>query len=156
MSSDLVLIVDDNEDNRTIYSVILQHNGLDVIVAADGEEAVRQALTHRPAVILMDIALPGIDGLEATRQIKRTELLRDTPVVAITAMDRRAGPGDLGGAGFCAWLTKPVPPRDVYAEIARVLSSRAVLPEVATNEHSRPPESIGQPAAPTLSEPAGA
>lgn len=143
MSDGLVLLVDDNEDNRTIYSVILRHYGLEVVLAADGAEALRQAVTHRPDVVLMDIALPGIDGFEATRRIRATELLGETPVLALTAMDTRICPEDLRRGGFCGWLTKPVPPATVYHEVVRILRGRAALPEAAQNESSRLPETSG-------------
>lgn len=139
MSDGLVLLVDDNEDNRTIYSVILRHYGLEVVLAADGEEALRQAVLHRPDVVLMDIALPGIDGFEVTRRIRATELLGETPVLALTAMDTGVCPQDLRRGGFCGWLTKPVPPASVYHEVVRVLDARGASLEASRNEGSRLP-----------------
>ena len=118
-----LLLVEDNEDNRIIYSTVLRHVGYDVVEAVNGEEAVALARSVRPALILMDISIPGIDGWEATRILRGDEATRDIPIIALTAHamadDRRRAEA----AGFTAYLAKPVEPRTVVAEVDRVLAS---------------------------------
>ena len=85
MTSVSVLLVEDNEDNRTIYTTILRHCGHEVAEAGTGEEGIRLARELRPAVILMDVAMPGIDGWEATRRLKADPETAHIPVIALTA-----------------------------------------------------------------------
>ena len=80
-----VLLVEDNEDNQFVYRTILEHFNYRVIVAGDGEEGVRQAREAIPDVILMDVSIPVIDGLEATRIIKADPATAGIPVIALTA-----------------------------------------------------------------------
>ena len=122
MTSIDVLIVEDNPDNRDIYSTFLRHHGLTVLEAVDGEEGVRMAMEHLPAVVLMDVGMPVLDGLEATRRIRAHPATAGIAVVALTAhameSDRRAA----ADAGCDAFLPKP-------AEPSRVLEMvRALLP----------------------------
>jgi len=80
-----VLLVEDNEMNRDMLSRRLQRRGYEVICAADGEQALRLAPQVRPAIILMDLSLPGIDGWETTRRMKADPRLRHIPIIALTA-----------------------------------------------------------------------
>src|SRR4026208_2522516 len=75
----LILVVDDSADNLAVISLFLQHQGYRVVTANNGEDAVAVATQMLPNVILMDINLPTLDGLGATRRIRATEALRDTP-----------------------------------------------------------------------------
>lgn len=120
-----VLIVEDNEDNRIVYSTILRHHGFRVSEALDGEEGISKAREELPDIILMDISIPVIDGWEVTQTLKRDELTRHIPVVALTA---HAMPGDRERAiavGCDGYLAKPCEPRAVLAEVNRLLASRA-------------------------------
>lgn len=117
-----VLIVEDNPDNRDIYCTFLRHHGYTVLEAADGAEGVRLATKHLPGVVLMDVGMPVLDGLEATRRLKADPATARIPVLALTAhamvSDRRAA----ADAGCDAFLAKP-------AEPSRVLEMvRALLP----------------------------
>jgi two-component system, cell cycle response regulator DivK len=80
-----ILLVEDNEMNRDMLSRRLERRGYDVIVAVDGEEGVARAKADAPDIILMDLSLPGIDGWEATRQLKAADETRSIPVLALTA-----------------------------------------------------------------------
>ena len=80
-----VLLVEDNEDNRIVYSTILQHFGYVVTEALNGEEGIAKARNERPDLILMDISIPVIDGWEATQVLKRDPETRGIPIIALTA-----------------------------------------------------------------------
>ena len=103
-----VLLVEDNEDNRIVYSTILQHFGYTVSEALNGEEGIAKAREEQPDLILMDISIPIIDGWEATQVLKRDPATKDIPIIALTAhalaSDRQKSV-DVGCADFD---TKPV------------------------------------------------
>jgi two-component system, cell cycle response regulator DivK len=119
-----VLLVEDNEDNQFVYRTILEHFNYRVIVAGDGEEGVRQARAELPDVILMDVSIPVIDGLEATRILKADPSTAAIPIVALTAHalaeDRRRA----SEAGCDSYLSKPAEPKKVLAEVKRMLEIR--------------------------------
>jgi CheY-like chemotaxis protein len=119
-----VLLVEDNEDNQFVYRTILEHFNYRVIVAGDGEEGVRQAREVIPDVILMDVSIPVIDGLEATRILKADPSTAAIPIVALTAHalaeDRRRA----SEAGCDSYLSKPAEPKKVLAEVKRMLEIR--------------------------------
>jgi len=103
-----ILLVEDNDDNRDMLSRRLRRRGYDVAIAVDGEQGVEMALTASPDVILMDMSLPGMDGVEATRLITADPATRQIPVMALTAL---AMPGDRERAleaGCADFDTKPV------------------------------------------------
>ncbi|HEY0322937.1 MAG TPA: response regulator [Pyrinomonadaceae bacterium] len=104
----LILIVDDLVDNLALISLDLQQEGYRVVTASDGEKAVRVAALTRPDIILMDIAMPGVDGLEATRKLRADETLRNIPVIALTAYDTGGFRRAAADAGFDGYLTKPI------------------------------------------------
>src|SRR4051812_30096858 len=105
----LILIVDDIVDNLALISLDLQQQGYRVVTASDGEKAIRVAALTRPHIILMDIAMPGVDGLEATRKLRADETLRNIPVIALTAYDTGGFRRAAADAGFDGYLTKPIP-----------------------------------------------
>jgi CheY-like chemotaxis protein len=120
-----LLLVEDNEDNRIIYSTVLRHLGYQVLEAQDGVQAVALARSEHPDLILMDISIPHIDGWEATRQLKGDEATAGIPIVALTA---HALPEDRERArevGCDGYLTKPVEPTRVIEEVRRFLRSGA-------------------------------
>ncbi|HET6229857.1 MAG TPA: response regulator [Longimicrobiaceae bacterium] len=120
-----VLLVEDNEDNRMIYSTALRHFGFAVVEAFDGEQGIELAQEHNPAVILMDVTMPGIDGWEATRRIKAIPQTAHIPVIALTARafgeDRRTA----AEAGCDGFLTKPIAPREVVDAVRKALGQPA-------------------------------
>ncbi|MBB4639599.1 response regulator [Longimicrobium terrae] len=125
MSSPTVLLVEDNEDNRTIYTTILRHVGIDVIEAANGEDGIRLARERRPAVILMDVAMPGIDGWEATRRLKADMETAHIPVIALTAHAMAEDRQRAAEAGCEGYLAKPIEPRRVVEEVRKMLDRLA-------------------------------
>jgi two-component system cell cycle response regulator DivK len=113
----LILLVEDNEDNRLVYRSVLQHYAYAVLEAVNGEDGVAQAVQHRPDLVLMDLSMPIMDGWEATRQIRANEGTSDTPVLALTAHD--VPEQEWRAAGFSGCLTKPCEPRRLVEEIRR-------------------------------------
>jgi len=104
----LVLVVDDFIDNLTMISLDLQQNGYRVATATDGEQAVKVAAMVHPDLILMDLAMPGVDGLESTRQIRQSEDLKDIPVIALSAFSTDGFRRAAHQTGFDGYLTKPI------------------------------------------------
>lgn len=103
-----VLLVEDNEINRVVTQDYLVDKGYDVITALNGFEALEQARHHQPELILMDVQMPGMDGLEAIRQLRTIPEFVTTPIIAVTAL---AMPGDRERcleAGANEYLTKPL------------------------------------------------
>ena len=120
-SGHLILVVDDVVDNLALISLDLQQLGYRVVTASDGEKAFRVASLTKPDLILMDIAMPGVDGLEAARRIREDENLRSTPVVALTAYDTGGFQRAAADAGFDAYLTKPINFDRLHELIRRLL-----------------------------------
>jgi two-component system cell cycle response regulator DivK len=103
-----ILLVEDNEMNRDMLSRRLQRRGYEIVVAVDGEQGVAMARTEGPALVLMDMSLPGIDGWEATRQLKADAATRGTPVIALTAHAMAGDREKCLAAGCDDFDTKPV------------------------------------------------
>ena len=120
-----VLMVEDNEDNRIVYRTILEHFGFKVIEAVDGGEGVRLAREALPDVILMDVSIPVIDGLEATRILKADDSTARIPIIALTAHALAEDRVKAAEAGCDSYLSKPAEPKQVVAEVRRMLEMRA-------------------------------
>ena len=118
----LILVVDDSADNVAMISLYLQHQGYRVVTANNGEDAVAVATQMTPHLILMDINLPTLDGLGATRRIRENETLRDIPVVAITAFGTEGFQRAAYDVGVSGYLTKPLDLDRMNQLIARLLS----------------------------------
>ena len=103
-----VLLVDDDESNREMLTRRLQHRGYDVVTAVDGQDALERASAESPCLILMDVSLPVIDGLTATRQIKSSPVLRGIPVIALTAHASIEDRERARAAGCDDYDTKPI------------------------------------------------
>jgi CheY-like chemotaxis protein len=119
MMSATILLVEDNADNQAIYRTILEHSGFTVVSAWDGEEAVRVARETLPALILMDISIPLMDGLSATRILKADPATAGIPIVALTAHAMQEDRAKALDAGCDGYLAKPVEPRRVMEEARR-------------------------------------
>jgi len=120
-----VLYVEDNEDNVFMLTSRLRKNGLDVVVAPDGEAGVAAALAERPDVIIMDLNLPVLDGWEATRRIKRTEQGRDIPVIGLSAHAMVGDREKALAAGCNDYDVKPVNFAGLLEKIRRLLPNPA-------------------------------
>ena len=104
----LVLVVDDTVDNQVIISLHLQQSGYRVVTASDGEEALKVASLTNPDLILMDLSMPGLDGLGATRKIREHPTLRPVPVVAVTDFNTEGFKRAAHDAGIDGYITKPI------------------------------------------------
>ena len=116
-----VMVVDDHEDARELFSRYLDGLGYAVVVAADGDEAMRDIPLLRPDVVVMDLDLPRLDGWEAIRRLKRDPLTRPIPVIAVSGHVYDADREQAWAAGCSAFLSKPCPPDRLHAEIERML-----------------------------------
>jgi CheY-like chemotaxis protein len=127
-----ILLVEDFEDARELYSTCLRASGYDVIEAATGADAVALARSESPDLILMDMLLPGVDGWQATAELKQDPALKHVPIVALTAhalSDERERIANLGCDGF---LAKPCLPPDLIRTVDRILGRQTVFPETTT------------------------
>jgi two-component system cell cycle response regulator DivK len=113
-----VLIIEDNAANMTLATFLLQSAGHSVLSAADAETGLMLARAEQPDLVLMDIQLPGMDGLEATALLKRDGTTRDIPVVALTALAMKGDEERIRAAGCDGYIAKPLAYRDFLATIA--------------------------------------
>ena len=116
-----ILLVEDTEDNRFMMRRLLEMAGYAVVEATNGEEAVRVAQSERPELILMDLSLPVIDGLAATRAIRKLDGFKETPIVAVSAHDTSDFQAEALAAGCNSYITKPIDFSNLETLIARLL-----------------------------------
>ena len=119
-----VLLVEDTEDNRQMMGRLLELSGFRVVEATNGQEAVEAAARENPKIILMDLSLPFIDGLAATRRIRDLPGLKNVPIVAVSAHDTADFHHEALAAGCDAYLTKPIDFSELE-EVMRRMMSRA-------------------------------
>ena len=117
----LVLLVDDFQDNREMYAMYLTHSGLKVAEAGDGDDALAQAFSLLPDLIVMDLSLPGLDGWEATRRLKADARTAHIPVLALTSHALEGFSEGARAAGCDGFVTKPCLPEQLLAEIRTML-----------------------------------
>ena len=115
----LVLIVDDEGRNRKLARDVLQFHGYRTIEAANGREAVDLTLEHKPAVVLMDVRLPVMDGIEATGVLKADSKTASIPIVALTAFAMKGDEERLLAAGFDGYISKPIDVKTFAQQVAR-------------------------------------
>jgi two-component system cell cycle response regulator DivK len=108
MSGHLILIVEDNELNRKLVRDVLQAKGYRTLETETAEEGVRLAREHLPALVLMDIQLPGMNGIEALRQLRADAATRAIPVIAVTASAMTQNRQQILAAGFDGYQPKPI------------------------------------------------
>ena len=120
-----VLIVEDNPANMTLAVFLLQSAGHTVISASDAEAGLTMARDQQPHLILMDIQLPGMDGLEAIAQLKRDAATRAIPVIALTALAMKGDEERIRAAGCEGYIAKPLAYRDFLATISAQLAAPA-------------------------------
>jgi len=116
-----VLVVEDNMDNLELIRLVLVRNGYEVLAAPTGEEGVDMAVRERPDFILMDINLPGIDGLETTRRIRASKSNGSIPIIAITSYAMRGDMEQILAAGCNGYFEKPIDPLRIMDDIHAVL-----------------------------------
>ncbi len=116
-----ILVIEDNETNIYLIGFILKKNGHEVIEARSGEEGVELAVKEKPDLILMDIQLPGIDGLEATRRIRKSEADKKVPIVALTSYAMTGDREKSLAAGCTGYIEKPINPDTFMGEIEKYL-----------------------------------
>jgi len=129
--SALVLLVDDYADNRDIYAQFLLYAGLRVEEAENGHQALEKAFALSPDVIIMDLALPGLDGWEATRRLKGDARTKGIPVIALTGHALAGHSQGALEAGCDLFLTKPCLPERLLEEILAILDRRQPGPAPA-------------------------
>lgn len=119
MTSPVVLLVDDNEDCRIIYGSTLRHAGYTVRTAEDGLECLASAEEKLPDLILLDIGMPRMDGMEALGRLKENPRTQGIPVVAVSARVGKDQHEKVLRAGFSEVLLKPITPADILASVQR-------------------------------------
>jgi len=116
-----ILVVDDNEKNRYLISFILEKNGIEVVTANDGLEAVETARKQQVDLIIMDIKMPKMDGYEATREIKKQEGYQSVSVIALTSYAMAEDKKKALAAGCDGYIAKPINPDTFMDEIRKFL-----------------------------------
>ena len=124
MAGESILIVDDNVQNLKLARVILADEGFEVETASDAEDALRILESYEPALILMDLQLPGMDGLALTRLLKNDPSRRHIVVVALTAYAMKGDDDRARAAGCDGYLSKPIDTDELPRVVARYLAQR--------------------------------
>ena len=119
-----ILIVEDNPKNMGVILMTLRGRGYTLLEAVDGEEALKVADREKPDLILMDIQLPKIDGLEVTRRLRQIAAFSHVPIIALTAYAMRGDKERITGAGCDAYLAKPLSIHELRSAVAEMLPSR--------------------------------
>jgi two-component system, cell cycle response regulator DivK len=123
MANELILIIEDNEKNRKLVRDVLQVKGYKTIESETAEEGIELAIEKSPSLILMDIQLPGMDGITALKQLRTEPKTKSTPVIAITASAMTYNRVTMLAEGFDGYQTKPISVNDFLEEVRRVLDS---------------------------------
>jgi len=121
MANELILIIEDNEKNRRLARDVLQVKGYKTIESETAEEGLKLAVEQSPQLILMDIQLPGMDGITAMKQLKAEPKTKSIPVIAITASAMTHNRTKMLAEGFDGYQTKPISLKDFLGEVERVL-----------------------------------
>jgi two-component system cell cycle response regulator DivK len=124
MAGELILIVEDNEKNRKLARDVLQFKGYRTVEAGTAEEGIQLAQESRPALILMDIHLPGMNGIEALRRLRSDPRTEAIPVMAVTASAMTHDRQRILAAGFDGYQTKPINVKEFLAAVRQVLDGR--------------------------------
>lgn len=116
-----VLVIEDNKDSLKLITYALKRSGYEVVAAETGKAGVDLAVTIRPRFIIMDIGLPDIDGIEATRRIKNSKACCDTPIIAITSYAMASDRERVLAAGCVGYFEKPIDPLTIVEKIHAIL-----------------------------------
>jgi len=125
VAGDAILIVDDNATNLKLAKVVLMAEGYEVRTAVDAEQALEMLKNFQPRLILMDIQLPGMDGLTLTRRLKSEARTRDVVIIALTAYAMKGDDEKALASGCSGYITKPIDTRNFAKEIAKYLQAPA-------------------------------
>ena len=125
MANELILIIEDNEKNRKLVRDVLQVKGYKTIESETAEEGLKLTLEKSPALVLMDIQLPGMDGITALKQLRANPQTKSIPVIAITASAMTNNRQAMLAEGFDGYQSKPISLKDFLGELERVLGSHA-------------------------------
>ena len=124
MAGERVLVIDDNPQNLKLARLVLQGGGFEVRAAEDAEEAIRMLDIELPDAILMDVQLPGIDGLTLTRQLKADPARRHIVVIALTAYAMKGDADRMRAAGCDGYVTKPIDVDELPRTVSNLLAAR--------------------------------
>ena len=124
LANELILVVEDNEPSRKLVRDVLKFKGYEIIEAESGEDAVRLAQERRPSLVLMDIRLPGMDGIEALGRLRAEPDTRSIPVLAMTASVMLEHRQRIMDAGFDAFQSKPINVKEFMAAVEQLLDRR--------------------------------
>ena len=124
MANELILIVEDNEKNLKLARDVLRFHGFRTVEATDGESAITMSVEHLPALILMDIQLPGIDGIVAMKRIRADERTKHIPTVALTASVMTGDRERFNEAGFDGFIAKPIEVKNFPDQVRGYLDSK--------------------------------
>ena len=119
-----ILIVEDNPQNMRLLEMVLRARNYALVKATDGEEALDVAMRERPDLIIMDIQLPKLNGLEVTRKLRETPDLRHTPIIGVTAYAMKGDKERIIESGCDAYLSKPINTRELPEVISQMLLQR--------------------------------
>lgn len=122
MAGEVILVVEDNEKNRKLVRDVLTFKGYQVVEAETGEDGVRLARERSPRLVLMDIQLPGIDGIEALRRLRADDTTRAIPVLAVTASAMDRDRQKIMAAGFDGYQSKPLNVKEFLAAVEAILA----------------------------------
>jgi len=125
MANELILVVEDNDKNRKLVRDVLTATGYRLVEAESGEDGVRLAREQHPDLILMDIQLPGIDGIQALRELRADDRTRAIPVIAVTASAMTHDRQMIMAAGFDGYQSKPISVRPFLEAVRQMLDRRA-------------------------------
>jgi len=125
MASELILIVEDNEKNRKLVRDVLQFKGYQTLESETAEDGIRLAQESRPALILMDIQLPGMNGIEALGQLRADPRTRAIPVIAVTASAMTHDRQKILAAGFDGYQAKPINVKEFVGAVRQMLDRTA-------------------------------
>ena len=123
MPGELILLVEDNDNNRLLVRDVLQASGYRVVEAENAEDGLRMAAEQRPALILMDIQLPGMNGIEALQRLRADPATRAIPVIAVTASAMTQDRRQIMAAGFDGYQPKPISVKGFLQAVREMLPS---------------------------------
>jgi CheY-like chemotaxis protein len=123
MPGELILLVEDNDNNRLLVRDVLKASGYRVAEAETAEEGLQMAVQQQPALILMDIQLPGMNGIEALQQLRADPITRGIPVIAVTASAMTQDRHQIMAAGFDGYQSKPISVKGFLQAVREILAS---------------------------------